>query len=115
MQNNSPYGRNAQVNDLTEEDVAILMETSIPECTHTTYQVETCPYCVYTLYKHEMEIVIQQRDFYKKELEKVVPDWIGEDITDVQACLRDCNAEFAIRLLRARKALDSNGLDILPK
>lgn len=44
----------------------------------------------------------------EQALEQVVPDWIGDDLIDIQACLRDCNQEFAIRLLRAKKALEKS-------
>lgn len=42
----------------------------------------------------------------QRTLNEVAPDWIGDNLIDIQSCLKECNSQFAIALLRARKLLE---------
>jgi hypothetical protein len=47
----------------------------------------------------------KDRDVLLKALNEAAPDWIGDSVTEIQECLRDCNTEFGIRLYRAKNLI----------
>ena len=53
----------------------------------------------------------QKYDILLNVLNQAAPEWIGENITDIQECLRDCNSEFAMRLYRAKNVIMGPPID----
>lgn len=53
----------------------------------------------------------KERNILLNVLNQAAPEWIGENITDIQECLRDCNSEFAMRLYRAKNVIMGPPID----
>lgn len=53
----------------------------------------------------------KDRDVLLKALNEAAPDWIGDSVTEIQECLRDCNTEFGIRLYRAKNLISNLPVD----